>query len=60
MTLNTNFLMFRCDVCSKKTKVSKIMVIGEHDFCETCFKRQYILRTAIDHFMVSLLILPCK
>ncbi len=32
------------------------MEIGEHDFCEHCFKRQYVLRSAVDHFMVSIIV----
>jgi hypothetical protein len=33
--------------------MSKLVYLGEHDFCESCFKRQYTVRSAIDHFLVS-------
>lgn len=44
--------LHRCFVCSRKVKMSKLIYLGEHDFCESCFKRQYALRSAIDHFLV--------
>ena len=49
--LNNDYTL-RCAVCSKKTKASKSVHLGEEDFCESCFKRQYLLRSAIEHFMV--------
>ena len=44
---------FRCCICSKKAKHSKSVSLGEEDYCEPCFRRQYLLRSAIEHFMVS-------
>jgi hypothetical protein len=26
--------------------------MGEEDFCEACFRRQYLIRSAIEHFMI--------
>ena len=43
----------RCTVCSKKVKMGKLILLGDHDFCESCFKRQYAMRSAVDHFHVS-------
>jgi hypothetical protein len=42
----------RCGICTKKLKSSKLMQMGEEDFCEACFRRQYLIRSAIEHFMI--------
>jgi hypothetical protein len=49
----------KCDICSKKVKTSKAVTIGEEDYCDACFRRQYLLRSAIEHFMVPT-IQECK
>ena len=50
---------FRCCICSKKAKHSKSVSLGEEDYCEPCFRRQYLLRSAIEHFMVSFVCVCC-
>ena len=46
------FSFFRCNICSRKVKQTKSVALGEDDYCEPCFRRQYLLRSAIEHFMV--------
>ena len=36
------------------------MPVGEEDYCEPCFRRQYLLRSAIEHFMVSTFFVACS
>lgn len=36
----------------KKLKTAKMVTMGEDDFCEQCFRRQYLIRSAIEHFMI--------
>ena len=41
-----------CNICSKKVKVTKAVNFGAQDYCDPCFRRQFLLRSAIEHFMV--------
>ena len=50
ITMSTQYC--RCTICSSKYKLSKLVEIGEEQFCEACFRRQFLLRSAIEHFMV--------
>lgn len=36
----------------KKLKTAKMVTVGEDDFCDPCFRRQYLVRSAIEHFMI--------
>ena len=46
-------ICFRCDICSKKVKTTKSVSVSDEDYCDSCFRRQYLLCSAIDHFMVK-------
>ena len=46
-----------CNICSKKVKVTKAVNLGEKDYCDPCFRRQFLLRSAIEHFMVYIIMM---
>lgn len=48
----------RCDICLRKTKLSKSITLLGNTFCDSCFTNLFLLRSAIDHFTVCSHMLP--
>lgn len=45
----------RCGICSKKVKSSRTIHLWDTDYCDSCTRRTFAMRSAIEHFMVCCL-----
>ncbi|XP_019849038.1 PREDICTED: uncharacterized protein LOC109580393 [Amphimedon queenslandica] len=42
----------RCDICTRKVKSIKCVEFWEMSFCDGCCKRNFMLKSALEHFLV--------